>query len=108
MRVLLLNTVYLKCCRETIKPGNNIDFFDVVSAILSHAHYNSYLEEISCHGGHALSENAVEEVMEYVVKLFVKMLSYTFAKRLFHNLFQQSTKNSKSFRQSLQASTSKN
>ena len=103
----LLNTVYLKCSRETFKPGNKIDFFNVVSAILSHAHYNSYLEEISCHEGHTLSENAVEEVLEYVVKLFVRMLSYTYAKRLFHNLFQQSTRNSKSFRQSLQASTSK-
>ena len=99
--------MYLKCSRETFRPGNKIDFFNVVSAILSHAYYNSYLEKISCHEGHTLLENAVEEVIEDVVKLFVKMLSYTFAKRLFHNFFQQSTKNSKSFCQSLQASTSK-
>ena len=106
--VSLLHTIYFKCSHETSKPSNQINFNSVRSSILSHPHYQSYLEEILYDENNTIAENEeqVHKILEYVVRLFVRMLSYTFAKRLFHNLFHKSTKNAKSLRASLQASSS--
>ena len=106
--VFLLHTIHIKCSHETSKPFNQINFNRVSSSILSHSHYQSYLEEILYDENNTIAEKEeqVYKTLEYVVKLFERMPSYTFAKRLFHNLFHKSPKNAKSLCALLQASTS--
>lgn len=104
--VSLLHTVYFKCSRETMKPANEINFNQIFSTIHHHNHYQSYLESI-LNEDHNVEEQLLCKLMEFIVKLFVKVLSYTAAKRIFQNICHSSTtRQTKSFRQAMQSGNS--
>ena len=96
----LLHTVYLLCSRESFKQPNLIDFKRVDMAVQGHPHYQAFQEQLY-EKQLELTHETVQKILKDAISLFIKVLSYTLAKQLFHNIFKKPTKQAKTLRSSL-------
>ena len=93
----LLQIAYLSCSKESFKNPRTIDFNLVTCTVYNHSFFNIFMSTL-CARLQEQHNEEVHSVLVYIIDLFVRVLSYTFAQRLFQKLFFQSNKQCKGLR----------
>lgn len=101
-----LQFVFLKMSMECQKPPTEINFFDVAENVLRSARttcfYNYFCD--LCDVDSELDDYF--KIIRYIVKLFCKVLSHTFTKKLFSNIYKKNNARTHGLRKDLKQQSS--
>ena len=95
----LLIHVYYIFGKECTKRLTSVDFNQVIGFALNSNQILRYIETLANQCD--LSYFDTEEILQYSIILFVKVLAHSFSKKRFESLFKFSTKYSVNFRSTL-------
>lgn len=89
--VYFVRHVYLKFCREANREPTKIQFNNATKKILHGQYFESFVHKLYDMCVEEASELDIRQLATYVTTLMVRMLSHSFAKKLFQKLHQRVT-----------------
>lgn len=84
--MFLLQHIYLKFAQEASRYPTNIDFNTAAKEVLVGQYYHRFVDKVKnmCEGEMKIEE--IDSLLSYIVKLTIRMLSYSFARKLFYRM----------------------
>ena len=74
-----MQVAYAQCSLEVAKNPHTIDLSNIALLVIGSCCYKKFVEMLCIKSEY--NENVVYEIVGYLMKLFIKVLGYTFTKR---------------------------